>query len=109
MPFTGLPQIRPDDLAALLASAIDASGLRLEAGDIVTVCQKVVSKSEGRVVDLTTVRVSPFAAQIAADSGKDPAHRRGHPARDDAYRAHGRRTSDLRDASGLGVRQRGRG
>jgi len=73
LPVAGLPQIRPgDDLAALLAGAIDGSGLRLEAGDVVTVCQKVVSKAEGRILDLTTVVVSPFAAQIAAAAGKDP-------------------------------------
>jgi coenzyme F420-0:L-glutamate ligase/coenzyme F420-1:gamma-L-glutamate ligase len=69
----GLPRIRPgDDLGALLADAIAAAGLRLVHHDVVAVCQKVVSKSEGRVVDLRTVTVSPFAAQIAASAGKDP-------------------------------------
>ena len=72
-PIAGLPRIQPgDDLTALLAGAIDASGLRLQDGDVVAVCQKVVSKAEGRIVDLKTVTVSPFAAQIAAGTDKDP-------------------------------------
>jgi coenzyme F420-0:L-glutamate ligase/coenzyme F420-1:gamma-L-glutamate ligase len=39
---------------------------------VVAVCQKVVSKAEGRIVDLTTVTVSPFAERIAAGTDKDP-------------------------------------
>ena len=45
---TGLPEIRPgDDLAALIAGAVD-----LVDGDVVVVTQKVVSKAEGRLVDI---------------------------------------------------------
>ncbi len=73
LPIAGLPQVQPgDDLGDLLAQAIARSALRLADGDVVAVCQKVVSKAEGRVVDLRTVRVSPFAESIAAASGKDP-------------------------------------
>jgi coenzyme F420-0:L-glutamate ligase/coenzyme F420-1:gamma-L-glutamate ligase len=73
IPVSGLPWIRPGyDLAALLIDAIGTSCGGLEAGDVVAVCQKVVSKAEGRVVDLARIEVSPFAARLAADVRKDP-------------------------------------
>jgi len=73
IPITGVPAIRPgDDLPALLLEAIAASGTALETGDVVAVCQKVVSKAEGRVVDLATVEVSAFARRIGRDLDKDP-------------------------------------
>jgi coenzyme F420-0:L-glutamate ligase/coenzyme F420-1:gamma-L-glutamate ligase len=61
-----------DDLAALLTVAIRAAGLGLEDRDVLVVCQKVVSKAEGRIVDLATVTPSAFASQVAAQTGKDP-------------------------------------
>lgn len=72
-PIPGLPQIQPgDDLPALLLDAVDAAQ-PLADGDILVVCQKVVSKAEGRLVDLATVTPSPFAEQLAAQTqGKDP-------------------------------------
>lgn len=70
----GLPAVRPgDDLAALLAAAAAAQGLRL-AGGVLVVAQKVVSKAEGRVVRLADVTPSPEARRIAAEDGKDPRH-----------------------------------
>jgi len=73
IPLSGLPRICPgDDLAALLAETIETSKVGLKHADIVVVCQKVVSKSEGRVVELATIVPSAFAAAIAADTGKDP-------------------------------------
>jgi len=72
-PIGGLPLVQPgDDLAALLARAIRDEGLTLEAHDVVAVCQKVVSKAEGRIVDLSTITPSPFASQLAAGTEKDP-------------------------------------
>lgn len=73
-PIDTVPAVRPgDDLATLLFAAMDGHGLVPTDGDVLVVCQKVVSKSEGRVVDLRTVIPSPFAATIAAaTSGKDP-------------------------------------
>ncbi len=65
----GLPEIRPgDDLGALIAEA--APGLR--SGDVVVVAQKVVSKAEGRLRDLTTVTVSERARDLAERLGADP-------------------------------------
>ena len=65
----GLPEIRPgDDLGALIAEA--APGLR--SGDVVVVAQKVVSKAEGRLRDLTTVAPSDRARDLAERLGADP-------------------------------------
>jgi coenzyme F420-0:L-glutamate ligase / coenzyme F420-1:gamma-L-glutamate ligase len=58
----GLPEVLPgDDLGRLIAE-----GAALEAGDAVVVAQKVVSKSEGRLVDIATVTASDEAVRIAA-------------------------------------------
>jgi coenzyme F420-0:L-glutamate ligase / coenzyme F420-1:gamma-L-glutamate ligase len=69
----GIPMVRRgDDLARLIASGIEKTGLKLQAGDIVVVCQKVVSKAEGRVVDLRTIAPSEFANSLANRWEKDP-------------------------------------
>lgn len=70
----GIPAVRPgDDLAVLLYAAAQASGIVLAGGALV-VCQKVVSKAEGRIVRLAEVEPSPEARRIAAQDGKDPRH-----------------------------------
>src|SRR5205823_13670156 len=57
----GLPEVRPgDDLAELIAARA-----RFEAGDVLVVAQKVVSKAEGRIVDLNDVTAGAEAVQIA--------------------------------------------
>jgi coenzyme F420-0:L-glutamate ligase/coenzyme F420-1:gamma-L-glutamate ligase len=62
----GLPEIRPgDDLAALLHGAAE-----LREGDILVVAQKVVSKAEGRVVELDGVTPSARARELSED--RDP-------------------------------------
>jgi coenzyme F420-0:L-glutamate ligase/coenzyme F420-1:gamma-L-glutamate ligase len=72
MPIDGVPRVRPgDDLAAILLDAIDASAITLADGDVLAVCQKVVSKAEGSVVHLADVVPSPFAERVAATTGKD--------------------------------------
>ena len=73
-PVRGVPAVHPgDDLAALLLAALAANGPAPVTGDVLVVCQKVVSKAEGRVVHLDTVVPSAFARQIAATTqGKDP-------------------------------------
>ncbi len=71
--ITGLPLVRPgDDLAELLATAMRGLGLRLLQDDVVVVAHKVVSKAEGRLVNLQTVEPSPAAVKLAGESGKDP-------------------------------------
>jgi coenzyme F420-0:L-glutamate ligase/coenzyme F420-1:gamma-L-glutamate ligase len=71
--LAGLPEVKPgDDLPALIGDAIDASGTGLEAGDILVVTQKIVSKAEGRLVYLPEIEPSPLARQLATRFGKDP-------------------------------------
>lgn len=73
IPIPGIPQVKPnDDLPSLLLDAIDRAKVGLKSGDILVICQKIVSKAEGAVVDLKTVEPSPFARQIAAMWEKDP-------------------------------------
>ena len=73
IPIEGLPEIKPgDDLAALIVRSLERAGERLEDGDVLAVAQKVVSKSEGRVVPLADVRPREEANALAAAHGKDP-------------------------------------
>ncbi len=73
LPRRGLPRVKPgDDLAGLLASALPPNGIALRPGDVLVVAQKIVSKAEGRVVDLATVIPSPQAIELAAEIDKDP-------------------------------------
>ena len=68
----GIPLVRPgDDLAALLIAACEQNALAPADGDILVVAQKIVSKAEGRYVDLAKVRPSAHAAALAAEVGKD--------------------------------------
>jgi coenzyme F420-0:L-glutamate ligase/coenzyme F420-1:gamma-L-glutamate ligase len=67
----GVPEIHEgDDLAGMIVEAARAKG-GIEAGDVVVVTQKVVSKAEGRIVDLATITPSAFAQQIADQWEKD--------------------------------------
>jgi coenzyme F420-0:L-glutamate ligase/coenzyme F420-1:gamma-L-glutamate ligase len=69
----GLPVLRPgDDLPAIAVGALDAARMPLRDGDVVVVASKAVSRAEGRFVDLTTVRPSPRAEEIARETGGDP-------------------------------------
>ena len=72
-PIGGIKLVEPgDDLGSLLLEGLVASRLALEDGDIVAVAQKIVSKTEGRQVDLTTVEASDEACRLAAETDKDP-------------------------------------
>jgi coenzyme F420-0:L-glutamate ligase/coenzyme F420-1:gamma-L-glutamate ligase len=67
------PLVRPgDDLAALVIAACDRSAFAPTDHDIVVVAQKVVSKAEGRYVDLADVLPSARAQSLAAEVNKDP-------------------------------------
>lgn len=71
--LTTLPEVRPgDDLPALILAATEREGVGLRDRDVVSVTQKVVSKAEGRLVDLAGVTPSEFARQVAAQAEKDP-------------------------------------
>jgi coenzyme F420-0:L-glutamate ligase/coenzyme F420-1:gamma-L-glutamate ligase len=69
----GIPMVRPgDDLAALVLDGLARSGLALRAGDVLVLAQKIVSKAEGRLVDLADVTPSPRAISLAEAVRKDP-------------------------------------
>jgi coenzyme F420-0:L-glutamate ligase/coenzyme F420-1:gamma-L-glutamate ligase len=69
----GLPLVGPgDDLVELIGSALKGNGVTPRAGDVLVVAQKIVSKAEDRVVDLTTVEPSAKARALAAEIDKDP-------------------------------------
>jgi coenzyme F420-0:L-glutamate ligase/coenzyme F420-1:gamma-L-glutamate ligase len=69
----GMPEVRPgDDLAALVGDAIERSSVGLLAGDVLVITHKIVSKAEGRLVDLRQIKPSDLARRFAAEGGKDP-------------------------------------
>ncbi len=70
----GIPEIRPgDDLSALLVSALRAASevLPLRTDDVLVVTQKIVSKAEGAIVDLTAVEPRPEAIEFAQRWDRD--------------------------------------
>jgi coenzyme F420-0:L-glutamate ligase/coenzyme F420-1:gamma-L-glutamate ligase len=72
--ITGLGEIAPgDDLPALIADAVAAARdlLPLRDDDVLVVTQKVVSKAEGAIVDLTTVEPRPEAVAFAQRWDRD--------------------------------------
>ncbi|MEZ4332888.1 MAG: coenzyme F420-0:L-glutamate ligase [Myxococcota bacterium] len=72
IPLLGLPEIAPGcDLAAAIRDAARAADVAL-AGRIVVVCQKIVSKAEGRLVPLARVEPSALAREIATEHARDP-------------------------------------
>ncbi|MBV8505251.1 MAG: coenzyme F420-0:L-glutamate ligase, partial [Alphaproteobacteria bacterium] len=73
LPLTGIKLVEPgDDLGAIAVAAFSANGIVPEAGDVLVVAQKIVSKAEGRYVDVTTVEPSEGAVALAAEVDKDP-------------------------------------
>lgn len=74
LPLNGIPAVSAgDDLARLIFEAAAREGVKLENG-VLVVCQKVVSKAEGRTVALAEVEPSEEARRIAAEDDKDPRH-----------------------------------
>ncbi len=68
----GIPQVQPgDDLCALLIAALKGSGATPRSRDIVVVTSKIVSKAEGRFVDLATLEPSERARELAQITRKD--------------------------------------
>lgn len=71
----GIPEIREgNDLGAILGDALEreADLLPLRSDDVLVVTQKIVSKAEGAVVDLTTIEPRPEAIEFAARHDRDP-------------------------------------
>jgi coenzyme F420-0:L-glutamate ligase / coenzyme F420-1:gamma-L-glutamate ligase len=71
VPLSGIPEVRAgDDVARMIVEAAGTDpGIR--AGDVVVVTQKIVSKSEGRVVRLDSVSPSAEAERLAEATEKD--------------------------------------
>lgn len=71
-PLSGIPLIRPgDDLAEVILQALRRDSIALQDGDILILAQKIVSKAEGRLVNLATVTPSAQAQELARQTQKD--------------------------------------
>lgn len=72
VPLTGMPEIVPgDDLASIIIKAVAHRSLSIEPGNIFVVAQKIVSKSEGKIVRLDSITPSKRAVRWAAKYNKD--------------------------------------
>jgi coenzyme F420-0:L-glutamate ligase / coenzyme F420-1:gamma-L-glutamate ligase len=68
-----LPLVRPgDDIASLIVAALQRRAIALQPEDVLVIAQKIVSKAEGRYVDLALVSPSPRALDLAQQVEKDP-------------------------------------
>lgn len=71
--LAGMPEIKVgDDLAQILARAVRLSGITIANADIFVIAQKIVSKSEGRIVQLDSITPSEKASQWARTYQRDP-------------------------------------
>jgi coenzyme F420-0:L-glutamate ligase/coenzyme F420-1:gamma-L-glutamate ligase len=72
-PIPGIPEVRPgNDLAKCVIDAVRRATIHFEDGDILVIAQKIVSKAEGALVRLASVKPSSEALTIAARLKKDP-------------------------------------
>jgi coenzyme F420-0:L-glutamate ligase/coenzyme F420-1:gamma-L-glutamate ligase len=72
-PLTGIPLIKNgDDIPTILLKSIHENSIDLQDGDILVVTHKIISKAEGRQVQLADVHVSDRAIQVAEISNKNP-------------------------------------
>jgi len=73
IPLCTIPEVTPGaDLATLIAKAAAREGVKFERGDVLVLAQKIVSKAEGRTIELSTVKPSPLAREWAPRVGQDP-------------------------------------
>ena len=73
--ITKMPLINPgDNIGDQLVQAAKEEFIQIQAKDILVVAQKIVSKAEGKVLDLSLVHPSELAKTIAKTSAKDPRH-----------------------------------
>jgi len=72
-PLQNIPLIRRDDnLADILVKSLQKTNIELQDNDILVIAQKIVSKAEGRTVNLTNVTPSRRAIELAKQTQKDP-------------------------------------
>jgi coenzyme F420-0:L-glutamate ligase / coenzyme F420-1:gamma-L-glutamate ligase len=73
IPVKGIPDIESgDNLGEIIVAKLKDQGEEFQEGDITVVSQKVVSKAEGRIVNLSRVAPSSFASFVGKEAGKDP-------------------------------------
>lgn len=71
--LTGMPIIQPgDSIPDEICLALKRENMTIESGDIFVIAQKIISKAEGRFVDLSTVKPSGRALALAKKTSKDP-------------------------------------
>ena len=69
----GIPLVaKDDDLVAMIGEGVARAGIVPHGGDVFVLAQKIVSKAEGRMVDLATVKPSTEAIELAGKVQKDP-------------------------------------
>jgi coenzyme F420-0:L-glutamate ligase/coenzyme F420-1:gamma-L-glutamate ligase len=69
----GIGEVQPgDDVARLVIDAAARQGTPIAAGDVLVLSQKIISKSEGRLLNLTDVTPSSMATTFATELGRDP-------------------------------------
>jgi coenzyme F420-0:L-glutamate ligase/coenzyme F420-1:gamma-L-glutamate ligase len=72
-PLQNIPLIRQNDnLADILLKSLQETNIKLQDDDIIVIAQKVVSKSEGRLINIASVIPSERALELAEKSKKDP-------------------------------------
>ncbi len=72
LPIVGMPETRDgDDIGRLIVEAANRQNAPLLDGDILVVTQKIISKAEGRVVDLRTITPAPETRQWSDAWDKD--------------------------------------
>lgn len=71
--LSGIPLIKPgDDLLRIISTSLSANKIALQDGDVLVLAQKIVSKAEGRLVNLSDIRPSPRANSLSGKTEKDP-------------------------------------
>lgn len=71
--LNGFPMVMPgDDIAWLIRQRVKSNQLTIHNGDILVVAQKIISKAENRLIDLSTVKPGNHAQRIAKEAEKDP-------------------------------------
>ena len=73
IPVKEIPEIKPDDnIGEIIIEILDKNNLDLHSKDIVVIAQKIVSKSENRIVDLINIEPSEFSIKVSKKISKDP-------------------------------------
>ena len=73
IPIDGIPLVKPgDDLPGIIIRTANASKIEWIEGDILVIAQKIISKAEGRLVNLKEINPSKRALELGSLTQKDP-------------------------------------